>query len=63
MIIDGVNFNEDAVRAMSYDEFEAQHIGILWQDRDTDTRKKILRQAYGLMTPKTAKRKTQKSEK
>lgn len=46
MIFEGVNFNDEAVRKMSRDEFESRHIGLFWQNRDEATRKKMLGEAY-----------------
>lgn len=49
MIIDGVNFNVSIVEKMTREEFESRHIGILWQDKDEKTRKKMLGKAYDLI--------------
>lgn len=61
MIIDRVNFNDEAVKGMSMEDFEAMHIGTLWQDRDEATRKKMLSDAYDRITGGKPKR--QKTEK
>lgn len=45
MIFERVNFNDEEVKKMSREEFESRHIGVLWQNRDIDTRKKMLSQA------------------
>jgi len=49
MIFERVNFNDEEVKKMSREEFESRHIGVLWQNRDIDTRKKMLSQAYDLI--------------
>ena len=46
MIIDRVNFNDEVVCRMSKEDFVAMHIGVIWQDRDEATRKKMLSDAY-----------------
>lgn len=51
MIFERVNFNEEQVRRMSREEFEATHIGVLWPDRDEDTRRRMLSEAYSLVCP------------
>lgn len=58
MKIDCVNFNDEAVAAMSRNEFINAHIDVLWIDRDKDTRKKMLGTAYDLIKP--AKKKSRK---
>ncbi len=50
MIFEGVNFYEPVVQAMTKEEFEEKHLGLLWLDRDEATRKKMLGQVYGLIT-------------
>lgn len=50
MIYEGVNFNEDVCGKMTAEEFEAAHVDIFWKDRDEATRKKMLAEAYKLMT-------------
>ncbi len=50
MIYEGVHFNEEAVKKLSKEEFEAMHIEALWRNRDKKTRKKMLAQVYGLIT-------------
>lgn len=62
MIFEGVNFNDDEVRKLSREEFEQQHIGLFWRDRDEATRKKMLAQAYGLIC-KPAERTKRKTDK
>lgn len=48
-----VNFNESAVAAMTKADFIAGHIGILWQDREEATRKKMLGRVYDLIVKPT----------
>lgn len=50
MIFEKVNFNDEEIRKMSQEEFEARHIDLLWKDRDKATRRKMLAQVYGLIT-------------
>lgn len=56
MIYERVNFNEEVVRKMSLDKFTAMHVGVLWQDRDEDTRRKMLSQVHDLIVPKKRKK-------
>ena len=62
MIIDRVNFNDDSVRSMSREDFVGMHVGVLWQDRDEDTRKKMLSDVYDRITgmEKPRRQKTEK---
>lgn len=60
MIFECVNFNDEEVKKMSVEEFEARHINLFWLDRSEATRKKMLKQAYNLIT-KPAKPTKQKS--
>lgn len=62
MMIDRVNFNEDLVRGMTKEDFEKMHVGVLWQDRDESTRKKMLSDAYDRITgaEKPKRKKTEK---
>ena len=50
MRYEGVNFNEEAVKVLSQEDFVAIHIEAFWRDRDRKTRKKMLTQVYGLIT-------------
>ena len=59
MIVDRVNFNEDAIRMMSRDEFISRHIGLVWRDRDIDTRKKMLREVFDMIKPPGQKKETE----
>ena len=60
MIIDRVNFSDDAVKSMSREEFEEMHIAVLWQDRNEETRRKMLSDAYDRITGEKPRR--QKNE-
>ncbi len=57
MIFEKVNFNEEAIRKMTYPQFEEAHIKVLWLDRDVETRKKMLSEVYGLIKPLRRSRK------
>lgn len=57
MKYEGVTFVVDAVRRMPLDVFVASHINAFWQDRDKETREKMLTQAYNLITAKKEKKK------
>lgn len=60
MIIDRVNFSDDAVKSMGKEDFEKMHIGVLWQDRDEATRRKMLSDAYDRISGvKPKRRKTE----
>ena len=50
MRYEGVNFNEEAVKVLSQEDFVAIHIEAFWRDRDRKTRKMMLTQVYGLIT-------------
>ena len=60
MIIDRVNFNDDAVSGMSKGDFIAMHVEVLWQDRDEATRRKMLSDAYDRMADKPKRQKNTK---
>lgn len=62
MIFEGVNFNEAVIKTMSRDEFESRHIDVLWQNRDEETRKKMLAQVYDLINKPTCKSKRKTEE-
>lgn len=62
MIFEGVNFNEEEIKKMIWDEFESRHINLFWLDRDEATRKKMLGQVYDIIN-KPAKPSKQKTEK
>lgn len=46
MIVDRVNFNDDEVRKLSREDFIAMHAGVFWQDREEETRLKMLSDVY-----------------
>ena len=62
MIVDGVNFNEEVVSRMSEQEFIERHIDYFWKDKDEETRRKKLKQAYELTAKKPAKPRKRKTE-
>lgn len=62
MIVDGVNFNEEVVAQMTKEEFIEKHIDFFWKDKDRETRRKKLEQAYELTANKSAKPRKRKSE-
>ncbi len=62
MIFESVNFNDEEVRKMSAVEFEARHVNLLWKDRDPAIRKKMLSQAYGIITGTPERRKKKSSK-
>lgn len=62
MIFEGVNFNKAVIKTMSRDEFESRHIGVLWQNRDEEARKKMLAQVYDLINKPTCKSKRKTEE-
>lgn len=62
MIVDGVNFNEAVVAAMSEEEFIERHLGHFWRDKDEATRRKKLKQAYELTAKKPAKPRKRRAE-
>ena len=50
MIFERVNFNEEVIRQMSREEFESRHIDDFWQDRDEETRRRMLAEVYDMIT-------------
>lgn len=60
MIVEGINFFEEAIKTMSREEFEARHINLFWQDRDEATRKKMLGDVYDSIVKPAPKSKTNK---
>lgn len=60
MIYEGVNFNEEVVSAMSGEEFVERHLGFFWKDKDPQTQRKMLEQAYSLIVKKPAKARKRK---
>ena len=51
MIVDGVNFNEDAIKGMPLKVFIKQNVDALWKDRDPETRKAMLEDVYKRINP------------
>lgn len=62
MLFERVNFNEEEIKNMGREEFEARHINLFWLDRGEATRKKMLGQVYDLVN-KPTKHTKQKSGK
>lgn len=56
MIYEGVNFYEDVIKKMSYEEFEASHLKVYWLDCDEATRKKMLKEVYESIVKPAAKK-------
>lgn len=50
IVYEGVSFVVAQCAAMSREEFIRVHIGAFWPDRDRKTRRKLLTQAYNLIT-------------
>lgn len=59
MIFEGVNFNEQKVRAMGLDEFIERHINDFWKDKSKATRRQMLKRIYRVIAspPVTSKSK------
>lgn len=62
MIFENVNFNDEEVKKMSQDEFEARHVDLFWLDRDEPTRRKMLGQAYRLIVKPATTSKSKSSK-
>lgn len=62
MIFEGVNFSEAAALRMGKERFIERHLHHFWKDRDEETRKKMLGQAYELTAKKPAKPRKRKTE-
>ena len=52
MTVDGVTFVEEACKDMSKEEFIAHHKDAFWQDRDEETREKMLADVYSRLAGK-----------
>ena len=63
MFYEGVAFIEEACSKMSKEEFIEHHKDAFWQDRDEQTREKMLADVYERMTGKTEKKPAKKSKK
>ena len=55
MFFEGVTFISKVCLKMSKDEFVEKHIDSLWQNRARKERKKMLRDAYDIMSRETDK--------
>lgn len=55
MIVDGVNFNEKAIKGMSQKAFVDKCIDVFWTDRDRSARRKILEDVYKRINPPAEK--------
>ncbi len=62
MIVDRVNFNEGLVSKMSREDFIAKHIGVFWQDRDEQTRRKMLEDVYDRISGTKSKKQKNKEK-
>ena len=51
MIVDGVNFNEQAIKGMPKDKFIHQCVDVFWLERPQSVRKKILVEVYERINP------------
>lgn len=63
MFYEGVAFIEEACSKMSKEEFIEHHKDAFWQDRDEQTREKMLADVYERMFGKTEKKPAKKSNK
>ncbi len=63
MFYEGVAFVEEVCSKMSKEEFIEHHKDAFWQDRDEQTREKMLADVYERMTGKTEKKPAKKSNK
>ena len=50
MTIEGVTFVDDAVRSMAREEFVEKHKDCFWQDRTEADRRKMLEDAYDIIS-------------
>ena len=63
MFYEGVAFIEEACSKMSKEEFIEHHKGTFWQDRDEQTREKMLADVYERMFGKTEEKPEKKPAK
>ena len=63
MFYEGVAFLEASCKKMSKEEFIEHHKGTFWQDRDEQTREKMLADVYERMFGKTESKPAKKSKK
>lgn len=61
MTFEGVNFNEEAMAAMTKEEFVSRHLPWFWKDRDEKTRRSMLEEAYDLKAGKPVRKTKRKS--
>ena len=61
-MFEGVNFNEEAVRAMEKEDFILGHLGVLWKDKCEEDRRRMLSQVYELTAKKPVRQRKRKSE-
>ena len=52
MIIDGVNFNVEAIKKLTLEQFIGQCADVFWGDRKKSDRKKVLTEVYYQVNPK-----------
>lgn len=55
MIVDGVNFNEKAIKGQSLGAFLDKHIDAFWKNRERSVRRQILTDVYYRINPKPKK--------
>ncbi len=63
MRYEGVTFVTEACKGMSKEEFIERHKDVFWQDRDEQTREKMLADVYERMFGKPEKKPAKKSKK
>lgn len=63
MFYEGVAFLEASCKKMSKEEFIEHHKGTFWQDRDEQTREKMLADVYERMFGKPEEKPAKKSKK
>ena len=63
MFYEGVAFVEEACAKMTKEEFIERHKGVFWQDRDEQTREKMLADVYERMFGKPEEKPAKKSKK
>ena len=63
MFYEGVAFVEEACAKMTKEEFIEHHKGVFWQDRDEQTREKMLADVYERMFGKPEEKPAKKSKK
>ena len=48
--IECVSFSVEYARSVTKDEFIEQHVSVFWQDRSEENRRKMLADAYDILT-------------